>query len=136
MLPRVKSDLQQDNLNANLHQQEQLCIEELRHWLKVEENIYRQKSRVDWLKLGDANTYYFYAAMKHRHNRNRLVSIYGEDGVLYDEPAKAEVLKFSQVGTKALGLHEVDIATLTKGPKLSKQAQSLGQFLFRRLMMH
>lgn len=97
------------------------CV--LRHWLKVEESLYKQKERVDWLKLGDSNTHYFYAAMKHRSLRNRLVSIYGEDGVLYTEPSQvqAEVLKFYKdlLGTRASGLHD---ATLFEGPKLSAHA--------------
>lgn len=30
----------------------------------IEESIYRQKSTVQWLKLGDSNTAYFYANTK------------------------------------------------------------------------
>ncbi|XP_075074400.1 uncharacterized protein LOC142162002 [Nicotiana tabacum] len=37
---------------------------QLEKWSIIEESIYRQKSRVKWLKLGDSNTAYFYANMK------------------------------------------------------------------------
>ena len=41
-LAQVQIDLQNDSLNGSLHQREQMCIEELRHWLKVEWN-FREK---------------------------------------------------------------------------------------------
>ncbi|XP_019258924.1 PREDICTED: uncharacterized protein LOC109237119 [Nicotiana attenuata] len=36
---------------------------QLEKWLGVEESIIRQKSRVKWLNLGDANTAYFFATV-------------------------------------------------------------------------
>lgn len=48
--------------------------------------FYQQKSRVDWLRLGDSNTHFFFAAMKQRYTRNRMASICSEDGTLLTEP--------------------------------------------------
>ncbi|XP_019235367.1 PREDICTED: uncharacterized protein LOC109215708 [Nicotiana attenuata] len=45
---------------------------QLEKWLGVEESIMRQKSRVKWLKLGDANTAYFFASMKNRCSQNKI----------------------------------------------------------------
>ncbi|XP_021850220.2 uncharacterized protein [Spinacia oleracea] len=38
----------------------------LKKWLGIEEQALKQKSRVQWLKVGDSNHHYFYAAMKER----------------------------------------------------------------------
>lgn len=34
-------------------------LADLRYWSKIEDSILRQKSRINWLKLGDANTKLF-----------------------------------------------------------------------------
>lgn len=36
----------------------------LEKWLLVEESIMHQKSRVQWLEIGDTNTAYFHACLK------------------------------------------------------------------------
>ncbi|KAH0639210.1 hypothetical protein KY285_035796 [Solanum tuberosum] len=46
----------------------------LEKWLKVEESIMRQKSRVQWLKLGDGNTAYFHDSLRNRIAQNRNTS--------------------------------------------------------------
>jgi len=42
------------------------------HWLLLEDSQLRQKSRDEWLHLGDKNTKFFHARMKARHARNSL----------------------------------------------------------------
>lgn len=34
---------------------------QLEKWVKIEESIYKQKSRNQWLKLGDSNSALFFA---------------------------------------------------------------------------
>ncbi|MCD7470631.1 hypothetical protein HAX54_010614 [Datura stramonium] len=41
----------------------------------VEETIVKQQSRVQWLKLGDANTVYFYACFKSRSSQNHITRL-------------------------------------------------------------
>lgn len=37
---------------------------ELDKWSLIEEGIYKQKFRIQWLKLADANTTYFFTSIK------------------------------------------------------------------------
>ncbi|KAH0658123.1 hypothetical protein KY289_026871 [Solanum tuberosum] len=50
--------------------EEKVLRTELAKWSMIEENIYKQKSRVQWLKLGDANNAYFFTSMKGRKAQN------------------------------------------------------------------
>ncbi|GKD15093.1 hypothetical protein Tco_1199500, partial [Tanacetum coccineum] len=43
-----------------------------------------QKTKVDWLKLGDANTAYFHKVVKSQASRNRIDSITNNDDVCVD----------------------------------------------------
>lgn len=94
MLHDIQMQNNQDPNNEDLHAHEKTCNEELRHWLSVEESIYKQKSRMEWLKLGDANTHYFFSAMKEGYNRNKISSIYDEEGNFLLTQRKS-VLKFT-----------------------------------------
>ncbi|KAJ6714928.1 GLYCINE-RICH CELL WALL STRUCTURAL PROTEIN 1.8-LIKE [Salix viminalis] len=48
---------------------------------KVEESLYKQRSKVQWLKLGDKNTTFFHHSVLHRRHRNAIHSLRKEDGV-------------------------------------------------------
>ncbi|KAK3204560.1 hypothetical protein Dsin_018606 [Dipteronia sinensis] len=50
--------------------------------LKVEEDILRQKSRIQWLKAGDRNSSYFFKAINGKRNRSKIHTITGDDGSL------------------------------------------------------
>ncbi|XP_062013995.1 uncharacterized protein LOC133730414 [Rosa rugosa] len=47
--------------------------------LETEEILWRQRSRVTWLKCGDRNTRFFHQFAKHRGKVNRINGILGED---------------------------------------------------------
>lgn len=68
--------------NHQLQIQEATAIEIMKHWMNIQEYIYRHKSRVTWIRLGDSNTHYFFFVMKQRQNKNRIDSIYTDHGVL------------------------------------------------------
>jgi hypothetical protein len=40
-----------------------------------EETLWRQKSRIHWLREGDKNTRFFHNSLTQRRNMNRIVSI-------------------------------------------------------------
>lgn len=46
----------------------------------IEESIMPQNSRVQWLKLGDANIAYFFAPLKNRVAQNTINSLMRTDG--------------------------------------------------------
>jgi len=49
---------------------------------KDEESFFKQKSRVQWLHLGDQNTNFFHKSLLHRQVRNRIHSLQDEEGNL------------------------------------------------------
>ncbi|GKC89451.1 hypothetical protein Tco_1150100 [Tanacetum coccineum] len=52
--------------------------------LLMEERFLMQKAKVEWLKLGDANTAYFHKVMKSQASRNRIDSVTTSNGVCVD----------------------------------------------------
>lgn len=46
-----------------------------------EENFWRQKSRLNWLRSGDRNTKFFHAVTKNRRAQNRILSLFDENDV-------------------------------------------------------
>lgn len=68
-------------MNEQLHIQEATHIASLRKFLAVEESAYRQKSRIQWLKLGDSNSHFFFHSMKERFARNSIDLLYDANGI-------------------------------------------------------
>ena len=63
---------------------------------RAEEGFNRQKSRVQWLNLGDQNSKFFFTAMKSFHGRSKVISITKEDGTRVEEDAlvRDEIVSF------------------------------------------
>ena len=62
------------------------ALKELSTALKAEEQFWRQKSRVLWLREGDRNSKFFHALVKQRRARNRITQLLDENGnVVEDE---------------------------------------------------
>lgn len=85
-LEQVQAEIQLSPHSRDLHVKEQHCMSELKHWTHVSESILRQKARATWLQLGDSNSHYFFAAMKHRQNRNKLVHLSTSSGDILTHP--------------------------------------------------
>ena len=49
--------------------------EQLREVYEREEIMYRQRSRVDWLKAGNQNTQYFQNRASHRKRKNTIKAL-------------------------------------------------------------
>ncbi|XP_050207380.1 uncharacterized protein LOC126656805 [Mercurialis annua] len=67
-----QKDLQKDLMNEYLICEEKAMTIHLRFLLKCEESFLKQKSRIQWLKLGDANTKYFHIVIKQRRAKNSI----------------------------------------------------------------
>ena len=63
---------------------------------RAEEGFNRQKSRVQWLNLGDQNSKFFFTAMKSFHGRSKITSITTEDGTHVEEDVlvRDEIVSF------------------------------------------
>jgi hypothetical protein len=47
---------------------------------KDEESYFKQRSRIQWLQLGDKNTAFFHKSLLHRQTRNRIHMLQDESG--------------------------------------------------------
>ncbi|XP_075103727.1 uncharacterized protein LOC107804176 [Nicotiana tabacum] len=90
--------------------------QQLEKWSLIEDIIYNQKSIVQWLKLGDANTTYFYASMKGRKTQNQIRTLSTKGGTILksEDSIEAEI-----VGLIAPFTRE-DVAQALKGVDDSK----------------
>jgi len=73
--------------------------------IRIEEEVAKQKSRNQWLELGDRNTNYFYNAIKSRRNINRISVLSTPDGSFTSNEmeTKEEVIRYfdTMLGTKS-----------------------------------
>ncbi|KAG5571935.1 hypothetical protein H5410_061701 [Solanum commersonii] len=84
----------------------------------VEENVLKQKSRVNWIGGGEANTNYFHAQINIRISRNAINSIYSASWVKLQEPAlvEEEFISFfsSLMGTATEDLPSPNVEVIRK----------------------
>ncbi|KAH0776135.1 hypothetical protein KY290_007546 [Solanum tuberosum] len=100
----------------------------LEKWLNVEENIIRQKCRVQWLKLGDGNTACFHASLRNRLAQNKIASLTNATGniVTNTKDVEDEILGFykSLLGTCVPQLPAMDGQAMKDGPRLDRGQQA------------
>jgi hypothetical protein len=75
---------------AELMQEEEQLQAQLEERRKQEEILWKQKSRVQWLKEGEKNTKFFHKAMMHRRHINRITHLEDSQGNLIREHSKIE----------------------------------------------
>ncbi|KAH1033042.1 hypothetical protein J1N35_045216 [Gossypium stocksii] len=82
----------------SLRQQELVIREELKSILYHEEILWKQKSRCEWLKLGDRNTSYFYRRTIQRRNFYKITALREANGdwVFDSDTLKSEAVNFFQ----------------------------------------
>ncbi|XP_021721083.1 uncharacterized protein LOC110688652 [Chenopodium quinoa] len=113
----------------DLNTKEATAIEQLKYWRSVQESIYRKKARVQWVKLGDSNTKYFFSTMKQRQARNKIDSLLTEHHVLLKTPSdvEKEIVSFYKLilGSRSPALDAIDLNTMRAGKQLYTEAQNL-----------
>ncbi|GKV21745.1 hypothetical protein SLEP1_g31697 [Rubroshorea leprosula] len=75
------------------------CFQEMWEILRKREAMWKQKSRNNWIRLGDANTAFFHRCVHARRAQNAISGILGEDGWV-EEPSRVKeeaVRYFSQL---------------------------------------
>jgi exonuclease III len=75
---------------VELMKEEEKLQMQLEQRRKQEEILWRQKSRVQWLKEGEKNTKFFHRTMIHRRHINRITHLEDEQGNLIREHAHIE----------------------------------------------
>ncbi|XP_021744067.1 uncharacterized protein LOC110710117 [Chenopodium quinoa] len=127
-LSRIQTLMAQNPDDLDLYAKESDAIKVVKHWNDIQESIFKQKSRINWVKLGDGNSHYFFSVMKTRQARNIIDSIFYSNQVLLKDPnaISHEIISFykSLLGTQAPWLPVVDLITMRRGKQLSSAAQS------------
>lgn len=79
-----------------MYKLEKIDIQNLEQWSLIEKSAPRQKSRAQWIKLGDANTMYFSAMIKERSQKKHLGEIHSLSGGKLTDPneIKDEIILF------------------------------------------
>ncbi|XP_009764997.1 uncharacterized protein [Nicotiana sylvestris] len=136
-LKHIRNQLREIQERMGQHKQDSILIEEekklrrqLETWGMIEESIYKQKSRVQWLKVGDSNSAYFFANMTSRYSQNNISSLSDEQGVQIQAAAgiKTEVIGFFKklLGTAVVALPAIYPAIIRDGlVLLNKQQRDL-----------
>ncbi|KAK3229982.1 hypothetical protein Dsin_001863 [Dipteronia sinensis] len=76
--------LDQQPLDSNLIIREKELISCYTTTLKAEEDLLRQKSRIQWLKAGDRNSSNFFKAINGKRNKSKIHTITRDDGSLIE----------------------------------------------------
>ena len=64
---------------------ERKCLKIFHDLASAEEGFLKQKSRVQWLKLGDQNTSFFHKSVKARNARSRIKVLTSGNGCRIDD---------------------------------------------------
>ena len=86
-LSRAQADLLSNPNDSGLVRNEKICLKNLHELARAEEGFLKQKSRIQWLKLGDKNTNFFHKAVKARNSKCSIKSITLENGCRIEDPA-------------------------------------------------
>lgn len=73
-LNRIQTMVSNDPENVQLMQQEKEQVQRLRNWLRMENSVVKQKSRVRWFRDGYTNSSYFHSIVNARNNYNRILN--------------------------------------------------------------
>lgn len=76
--------------------EENETLDKWKHWLSIENNILRQKARIQWVMEGDENTTFFHASIKQKHTNSRITRLVLDDGteVMDFDGIENEILRF------------------------------------------
>ncbi|KAK2401903.1 hypothetical protein QL285_051464 [Trifolium repens] len=135
-LEKARNDLQQahnmlfaDRMNPLHIMQVKRCREEVIRWNDMEEQMLRQKAKIDWLKLRDGNNRYFHASIKAKQKQCELRAIYKEDGTMVTthEEIEQEVLGLygNLMGKADTNMKGIDIVAMRDGPQLTSDQRMM-----------
>nr|GEU70550.1 hypothetical protein [Tanacetum cinerariifolium] len=83
-LDEAQIELDSDPNNIEKREMEATVLKAFNDAIMIEESFLNEKSKVDWHKLGDANTSYFHNVVKSQAARNRIDCLTNSDGTCLD----------------------------------------------------
>ncbi|GJU63647.1 RNA-directed DNA polymerase, eukaryota, reverse transcriptase zinc-binding domain protein [Tanacetum coccineum] len=102
-LDTVQIALDRDPNNIELQEEEAAYLLAFNEASLLEENFLMQKAKVEWLKLGNANTAYFHKVVKSQATRNRIDSITTTHGLNVDGDQEIKDAMFAMGDNRAPG---------------------------------
>ncbi|XP_019450653.1 PREDICTED: uncharacterized protein LOC109352923 [Lupinus angustifolius] len=95
----------------DLREQENLAQQELLYALKIEEEFWKEKARINWHSKGDRNTSYFHRLAKIRHSTKAMSMLRKGDTILLDqnEIANHVVSYFTELYASENNVHHNDL---------------------------
>jgi hypothetical protein len=76
----IQSQIRDQGISEDLKTQEATISQKLEERKAQEEILWRQKSRIQWLKEGDRNTKFFHRSTIQRRHANRITQLITENG--------------------------------------------------------
>ncbi|XP_006576020.1 uncharacterized protein [Glycine max] len=106
-----------------------MCTETVIRWNEIDEEILQQRSKLDWLKLGDGNNAYFHASIRAKHKAKSIDKLeLNDDSVIQDQPEiEAEDLRFykSLMGDKTETIQAIDIVAMRAGTQVKPEQDDM-----------
>ncbi|XP_019233350.1 PREDICTED: uncharacterized protein LOC109213958 [Nicotiana attenuata] len=122
-LIQVQQALQANPIDQQLQQEEKMKYLEFRRTSYLAEMFLQQKSKANWLRLGDDNTKYFFAVIKHRKLQHAITQLQDNQNVLQtDSIAIANIfVNYYEdlLGTREVSRCKANKRILKNGPTLS-----------------
>lgn len=88
-------------------------------WQEIKDNVLRQRSKIDWSRIGDGNNKYFHASIKMRQNFKKMSMLQKDDGtyVTTQHEIGNEVLEFYKklTGKAENELTDIDTKAMRDG---------------------
>lgn len=104
----------------NLRKAKLEVVENLKHWLAIESSVVARNARINWIKVRDYDSYYFYAFLKAKTSRIMI----NNEGKMHDGPTDivGDISGFykSLLGSATPSLMNVDLRCLRQGVQVSK----------------
>ncbi|XP_009784857.2 uncharacterized protein LOC107804402 [Nicotiana tabacum] len=85
-LRRVQEKMQANPLDKGMQKKEREVYQQFRRISYMAEIYLQQKSKANWIRLGDDNTMYFYAVIKHRRMKLATTQIREKQGKWQSDP--------------------------------------------------
>ncbi|XP_058757400.1 uncharacterized protein LOC131630653 [Vicia villosa] len=74
------NDLRNHQMEAHIMERIKICTEDLIKWNDMEATSLMQRTKINWIKMGDENNTYFQAYLKARDNTKSIQYLQKEDG--------------------------------------------------------
>ncbi|GJZ91194.1 hypothetical protein Tco_0663121 [Tanacetum coccineum] len=86
-LDEVQTALDRNHTSTMLREEDGVYLTAFTQALLDKERFLKQKSKIDWLKVGNSNSAFFHRSVKERVSRTRIDCIHGQDNVVYEGSA-------------------------------------------------